>query len=102
MTTRKKTSVLPIYLVGFVWLGYALLFPLHRASDYLICAGLSLGKRQGLCLLYPAACFLCYLPMVFWIYNYTALFHCAMTALPALGGNVLGWLCRRRAAGQTS
>ena len=66
------------------------------------CAGLSLGKRQGLCLLYPAACFLCYLPMVFWIYNYTALFHCAMTALPALGGNVLGWLCRRRAAGQTS
>ena len=43
MTTRKKTSVLPIYLVGFVWLGYALLFPLHRASDYLICAGLSLA-----------------------------------------------------------
>ena len=43
MTTRKKTSVLPIYLVGFVWLGYALLFPLHRASDYLICTGLSLA-----------------------------------------------------------
>ena len=46
MTTRKKTSVLPIYLVGFVWLGYALLFPLHRASDYLICAGLS-GLLEG-------------------------------------------------------
>ena len=43
MTTHKKVSVLPIYLVGFVWLGYALLFPLHRASDYLICAGLSLA-----------------------------------------------------------
>lgn len=42
MTTHKKVSVLPIYLVGFVWLGYALLFPLHRVSDYLICAGLSL------------------------------------------------------------
>ena len=43
MTTRKKVSVLPIYLVGAVWLGYALLFPLCRVSDYLICAGLSLA-----------------------------------------------------------
>lgn len=43
MTTRKKISVLPIYLVGIVWLGYALLFPLHRVSDYLLCAGLSLA-----------------------------------------------------------
>ena len=43
MTTHKKTSVLPIYLVGLVWLGYALLFPLHRVSHYLICAGLSLA-----------------------------------------------------------
>lgn len=42
MTTHKKVSVLPIYLVGFVWLGYALLFSLHRVSDYLLCAGLSL------------------------------------------------------------
>ena len=43
MTTRKKVSVLPIYLVGIVWLGYALLFPLRLASHYLICAGLSLA-----------------------------------------------------------
>ena len=43
MTTHKKVSVLPIYLVGIIWLGYALLFPLHRVSDYLICAGLSLA-----------------------------------------------------------
>ena len=43
MTTHKKVSVLPIYLVGLVWLGYALLFPLHRVSDYLICAGISLA-----------------------------------------------------------
>ena len=28
MTTHKKVSVLPIYLVGLVWLGYALLLPL--------------------------------------------------------------------------
>ena len=33
MTTHKKVSVLPIYLVGFVWLGYALLFPLNAPSS---------------------------------------------------------------------
>ena len=43
MATRKKVSVLPIYFVGFVWLGYALFFSLHRISDYLLCAGLSLA-----------------------------------------------------------
>ncbi len=41
MTTHKKVSVLPIYLVGFVWLGYALLFPLRAPMHYLLCAGLS-------------------------------------------------------------
>lgn len=42
MTTHKRASVLPVYLVGVVWLGYALVFPLYRVSDYLLCAGLSL------------------------------------------------------------
>lgn len=41
MTTHKKVSVLPIYLVGAVWLGYALLFPLRTLPHYLLCAGLS-------------------------------------------------------------
>lgn len=41
MTTHKKASVLPIYLVGFVWLGYALLFPLNALPHYILCAGLS-------------------------------------------------------------
>lgn len=58
-------------------------------------SGLSLGKRQGVCPLYPVACFLCYLPMVYLLFNYTALFHCFMAAVPALAGNVLGWLYRR-------
>ena len=58
-------------------------------------SGLSLGKRQGVCPLYPVACFVCYLPMVFLLFNYTALFHCFMVAVPALAGNVLGWLYRR-------
>lgn len=43
MTTHKKVSVLPIYLVGFVWLGYALLFPLNAPLHYILCAGLSLA-----------------------------------------------------------
>lgn len=59
------------------------------------CSGLSLGKRQGVCPLYPVACFVCYLPMVYLVYNYTALFHCFMIAVPALAGNALGWLYRR-------
>ncbi len=58
-------------------------------------SGLSLGKRQGVCLLYPAACFLCYLPMVFLLFNSSAMFHCFMVAVPALAGNVMGWMYRR-------
>lgn len=58
-------------------------------------SGLSLGKRQGVCLLYPVACFLCYLPMVFILFNSSAMFHCFMVAVPALFGNVIGWLYRR-------
>lgn len=58
-------------------------------------SGLSLGKRQGVCPLYPVACFVCYLPMVFLLFNHTALFHCFMVSVPALLGNVLGWLYRR-------
>ena len=41
MTTRKKVSVLPVYLVGLVWLGYALFFPLNAPLHYVLCAGLS-------------------------------------------------------------
>ena len=33
--------------------------------------------------------------MVYLLFNSTALFHCFMVALPALGGNVMGWLYRR-------
>lgn len=58
-------------------------------------SGLSLGKRQGVCWLYPVACFVCYLPMVWLLFNDSALFHCSMIAVPALAGNVLGWLYRR-------
>ena len=58
-------------------------------------SGISLGKRQGVCPLYPVACGLLYLPMVPLLFNESALFHCLMIAIPALAGNVLGWLYRR-------
>ncbi len=58
-------------------------------------SGLSLGKRQGVCLIYPVACFACYLPMVFLLFNSSALFHCFMVSVPALLGNVIGWMYRR-------
>ncbi len=38
MTQQVKHSVVPIYLVGAVWLVYALLFPLYRPVHYILCA----------------------------------------------------------------
>ncbi len=57
-------------------------------------AGVSLGKRQGVCPLYPAACFVCYLPVLSLV-STAELFHCFLVAVPALVGNVLGWMYRR-------
>lgn len=57
-------------------------------------AGVSLGKRQGVCPMYPLACFVCYLPMLSLV-STAALFHCFLAAVPALAGNVLGWMYRR-------
>lgn len=57
-------------------------------------AGVSLGKRQGVCPLYPAACFVCCLPMLSLV-STAELFHCFLAAVPALAGNILGWMYRR-------
>ncbi len=59
-------------------------------------AGLSLGKRQGVCPLYPLACFVCYLPMLSLVWT-AQMSHCFLAAVPALAGNVLGWMYRRAA-----
>ncbi len=37
----KSKSVIPIYLIGLVWLTYSILFPLYRVQDFLIAAMLS-------------------------------------------------------------
>ena len=41
MEYQLKKSVIPIYLIGAVWVIYALLFPLYRLSDLLIVIGVS-------------------------------------------------------------
>ena len=41
MARIVKRSVAPIYLGGLVWLAYAVLFPLYRVSDYIICGVIS-------------------------------------------------------------
>ena len=41
MAKHVKRSVVPIYLVGVVWLVYALLFPLRAPVHYLLCAAVS-------------------------------------------------------------
>lgn len=75
----------------FTWLLYPyLLLPVIGYAS-----GLSLGKRQGVCPLYPAACFFFYLPMVYILFHGGALFHCFLVAVPALAGNVTGFLYRR-------
>lgn len=67
-----------------------LLYPVIGLPVVGFCSGLSLGKRQGLCLLYPLLCFLCYLPTVFLVFNSSAMFHCFLIAVPALAGVLLG------------
>lgn len=72
----------------------ALLLPFVLLPVGSFFAGVSLGKRQGVCPLYPTACFVCYLPMLA-VVSSSALFHCFLAAIPALAGNVLGWMYRR-------
>lgn len=72
-----------------------IVYPLLILPVSSLCVGLSLGKRQGICPLFPLACFVCYLPMVYVLDQTVALFHCFTAALPALAGNLLGFCWRR-------
>ena len=73
-----------------------LLYPMIGLPVVGFCSGLSLGRHKGLCLLYPALCFVCYLPAVFLVFNSSALFHCFMVAVPALMGVLLGAWRRKK------
>lgn len=67
-----------------------LLFPIAS-----FCSGVSLGKRQGLCILYPVVAYILYLPIVFWLFNYTALFHADILFTATLIGNIVGTVRRK-------
>lgn len=54
------------------------------------CSGVSLGRHQGFCPLYPPFCALCYLPIVFLLFNSSALFHCGVVFCAALAGDLAG------------
>lgn len=41
MREVKKPSVIPIYAIGIIWLGYALLFPMYRLGHFIMVAVLS-------------------------------------------------------------
>ncbi len=43
MSTRRIQSPAPILTIGATWLIWAFVFPLYRVSDFLLCAGVSLG-----------------------------------------------------------
>lgn len=73
-----------------------LLYPFLGLPIVGFCSGMSLGKRWGMCWLYPVACFLFYLPMVFILMNSSAMFHCYMISVPALVGMILGWIIRQK------
>ena len=38
MAKKVKRSVIPIYLIGVTWLGYAAMFSLRKPMDFLMCA----------------------------------------------------------------
>ena len=73
-----------------------LLYPFLLLPMGSFLAGMALGRHRGFCPLFPLACALCYLPMVFLLFNATALFHLLLTAVPALLGNGLAALLRRK------
>ncbi|MBR2934680.1 MAG: DUF3021 family protein [Oscillospiraceae bacterium] len=97
--------LLPMVLVWADLLLFAYGSPLlsHGLMPYVIfpvvslCSGISLGKRQGLCILYPVAAYLLHAPMVFWLFNhYFYLIFADILFTFALIGNVIGTVHRKR------
>ena len=74
-----------------------LLVPFVLLPTVGLCSGFSLGRRQGLCPLYPLAGAALWLAAALLAYNATAFPLCLLFAVPALAGMAAGSLLRRRA-----
>lgn len=62
-----------------------------------LCSGISLGKRQGFCILFPVAAYLLHAPMVFLLFgHYFYLILADILFTFALIGNVIGTIHRKR------
>lgn len=73
-----------------------LLYPYLLLPFFGFATGWSAGRRCGPAVLYPVACGLLVIPWVFLLYNSSALFQVWMICVPALAGNLLGALAKRR------
>lgn len=73
-----------------------ILYPIFGLPIIGFCSGYSLGKRHGMCWLYPIICGVLYVPTVLVVYNSSAMFHCCMLAVPAMAGILIGWTVQRR------
>jgi len=72
-----------------------LLYPYVLLPFFCLVTGWSVGRRQGVALLYPVACGLITVPHVFLLYHASALFQAGVAAAFALAGNLAGALVRR-------
>ena len=62
-------------------------------ADY--CIALTLGRRKGICPLYPLACTLFTLAAVFLVYNQTAWPYCIVALACSLAGDLIGAAMRK-------
>ena len=72
-----------------------LLFPWLLLPVGCFCSALSLGRRKGICPLYPLACTLFTLAAVFLVYNQTAWPYCIVALACSLAGDLIGAAMRK-------
>lgn len=62
-----------------------------------LCSGISLGKRQGFCILYPVAAYLLHAPIAVWLFGHVFYLLLADILFTfALIGNIIGTVYRKR------
>ncbi|MGI5963325.1 MAG: DUF3021 family protein [Lawsonibacter sp.] len=105
---RETVPYLPVILLGCVGIPLGLrgvefslgtdipvltgaIYPFLLLPAVCFCMGLFLGKRKGMCPLYPVAVLICSLPALGLLLNSSALFFASLAAVFALAGDLVGW-----------